>query len=88
MEPFIKVETILHKYKMEALEKALEDDDTSVEELMQDYLINLYSENVPFPVQQRIRRRIDREHEKNETSRTPAVRTGNAKRHHRGGESR
>ena len=87
-EDFIKAEPILHKYKMKALESVLEDNGTSVEELLQDYLINLYSENVPLPVQQRIRKQIDREHEKEKTSRTPTVRTGNAKRHRRGGESR
>ena len=84
---FVKIESLLHRYKMEALEKALEDSGTSVEELMQDYLINLYSENVPLPVQQRIRNRIDMA-QKNKTKNSPTAHTENAKGHRRGGESR
>lgn len=82
---FAKVEPILHKYKMEALEKALQDSGKSVEELMQEYLISLYSEKVPFAVQQSIRERIDSEHE---TEKTPDLRTASAKGHRHGGVSR
>ena len=85
---FIKAEAILHKYKMEALEKSLQDSGTSVEEQMQEYLINLYSENVPLPVQQSIRQRIDSEAERKLVNRNPAVYSANAKGHRRGGECR
>lgn len=44
----------LDSHRMEALEKAMEAEDTSVQEYMQDYLIELYTEMVPLEEQQRV----------------------------------
>ena len=56
------LELWLHEYKMEALEKVLEEQGSSVEKQMQDHLIELYSDMVPSEIQQGIRQRIDAEH--------------------------
>ena len=50
----------LNDYRMEALEEALEDSG-GVEKTTQDYLIDLYSETVPFEKQREIQKRIDAE---------------------------
>lgn len=82
---YITVESILHKYKMEALEEALCDCGTSVQDQLQEYLISLYSEKVPLPIQQEIRERIDGERGDNDTSRSPVPHTAKPKgRLHRG----
>lgn len=60
----VQLELYLHKYKMEALSSVLEEQDSSVEEQMQEMLIDLYAELVPYEVQQQIRTRIDTEHAK------------------------
>ena len=53
----------LNDYRMEALEEALEDSG-GVERTMQDYLIDLYSETVPFEKQREIQKRIDAERQR------------------------
>lgn len=58
----------LHDYRMEALEKVMEDTG-GVERFLQDYLIDLYSERVPFEEQSRIQKRIDAERQQD----SPAV---------------
>ena len=52
----------LHEYKMDALSIVLEEQGTSVEKRMQEMLIDLYSDLVPFETQQEIRARIDAEY--------------------------
>ena len=51
----------LHKYKLEALESLLDEQGTDVQDYMQERLIELYAELVPFDTQQKIRRQIDKE---------------------------
>ena len=57
----VQMELWLHEYKMAALSSVLEEQGSSVEERMQEMLIDLYSEMVPYEVQQEIRTRIDAE---------------------------
>lgn len=57
----IELEVYLHEYKMAALSSVLEKQGSSVEERMQEMLIDLYAELVPYKVQQEIRTRIDTE---------------------------
>lgn len=57
----VPMELYLHDYKLEALSSALEEQGTSVEEQMQEYLIELYADSVPYEEQQKIRARIDAE---------------------------
>lgn len=57
----IQVELWLNEYKAEALSSALEKQGTSIEERLQEMLIDLYSDLVPYEVQQTIRNRIDEE---------------------------
>ena len=61
MSDFVTVEAYLHKYKMEALEAALDEDGIDIDDYMQDCLIDLYAEMVPEEIQQEIRERIDAE---------------------------
>ena len=56
-QDFIKVEPILHKHKLKALEDVLQEGRPTVEEMMQEYLLSLYSEKGPFHVQQQIRKK-------------------------------
>ena len=48
----------LDSHRMDALEEAMEAEDTSVEKYMQNYLIELYTELVPLEEQQRVDRII------------------------------
>ena len=57
----VSVELWLNEYKMQALELVLDKQGTSIEERLQEYLIELYADLVPVEVQQRIRQRIDSE---------------------------
>ena len=57
----IQLELYLHQYKMDALEAVLNEEDTSVEEQMQEHLLELYAELVPVETQLAIRDRIDTE---------------------------
>ena len=57
----------LHDYRMEALEKVMEDTG-GVERFLQDYLIDLYSERVPLEEQSRIQKRIDAERQGDSTA--------------------
>ena len=56
---FRTIAVTLHEYKLEALEKQLEELGTDVEEWLQDQLIQLYSDMVPYEQQKEIRERID-----------------------------
>ena len=58
----VQMELYLHQYKMEALSSVLAEQGSSVEERMQEMLIDLYAELVPVETQQEIRARIDAEH--------------------------
>lgn len=58
---FETIELCLHKYKLEALESALGGQGSNVQDYMQERLIELYAESVPYETQQKIRRRIDAE---------------------------
>ena len=68
----VQLELYLHEYKMAALSSALEEQGASVEERMQEMLIGLYSELVPYEVQQEIRTRIDTEYAEAEAAREAA----------------
>lgn len=59
-DPFRTIEVTMHEYKLEALEEQMDALGTDVEAWMQDRLIELYSELVPYE-QQEIRQRIDAE---------------------------
>lgn len=59
----VSIELWLNEYKQEALESVLNEDGTSIEEQLQEYLIELYADLVPVEVQQSIRQRIDAEDE-------------------------
>lgn len=88
-QDFIKVELILHKHKLKALEDALQEEGTTVEEMMQEYLLSLYAEKVPFHVQQEIREKIDGADKDRDTPHNTADRTKSTKVHRRtGGECR
>jgi hypothetical protein len=58
----VQLELWLSEYKMDALSSVLEEQDTTVEKRMQEMLIDLYAELVPYEVQQEIRTRIDAEY--------------------------
>jgi len=58
----VQMELYLHEYKMEALSSVLAEQGSSVEEQMQEMLIDLYAELVPVEAQREIRARIDAEH--------------------------
>ena len=88
-QDFIKVEPILHKHKLKALEDVLQEEGTTVEEMMQEYLLSLYSEKVPFHVQQQIREKIDGEGKNKAPPRNTADRTRSTAVHRKtGGECR
>lgn len=57
----VSVELWLNEYKMKALESVLDEQGASIEERLQEYLIELYADLVPVEVQQSIRQRIDSE---------------------------
>jgi len=61
-DKMMTVESVIHEYKLDALEAALNAEGSSVEDRMQDYLIELYSKFVPHEEQEEIRSRIDAEH--------------------------
>lgn len=58
----VQLELWLNEYKMDALSSVLEEQGTTVEKRMQEMLIDLYAELVPYEVQQEIRARIDAEY--------------------------
>ena len=58
----IQLELWLHEYKLDALSAVLEEQGTCVEERMQEILIDLYADLVPYEIQQEIRTRIDEEY--------------------------
>ena len=58
----IQLELWLHEYKPDALSSVLEEQGTCVEERMQEILIDLYADLVPYEIQQEIRTRIDEEY--------------------------
>ena len=58
-----KIVLTLHNYRMEALERAMEAEG-GVERYMQDLLIDLFSERVPFEKQVRIQKQIAAERQK------------------------
>ena len=58
----LQLELWLNEYKMDALSSVLEEQGTTVEKRMQEMLIDLYAESVPYEVQQEIRARIDAEY--------------------------
>ncbi len=62
MSGFAELTLWLHEYKMDALSIVLEEQGISVEKRMQEMLIDLYSDLVPFETQQEIRARIDAEY--------------------------
>ena len=62
----------LNDYRMETLEEALEDSG-GVEKTMQDYLIDLYSETVPFNRQREIQKRIDAENRRENSEPEKAI---------------
>ena len=62
MSGSVELTLCLHEYKMDALSIVLEEQGTSVEKRMQEMLIDLYSDLVPFETQQEIRARIDAEY--------------------------
>lgn len=57
----VSVELWLNEYKMQALESVLDKQGTSVEERLQEHLIELYADLVPVEIQQSIRQRLDSE---------------------------
>lgn len=57
----VQIELWLNEYKAEALSSVLEKQNTSIEERLQEMLIDLYSDLVPYEIQQAIRSRIDEE---------------------------
>ena len=81
---FVKIESLLHRYKMEALENALRESCISVDEALQNYLLKLYSENVPFPVQQEIKRKINEDYEKQAQPSNASIPAETGKAHKRG----
>ena len=58
----VQLELWLHEYKLDALSSVLKEQGTTVEKRMQEMLIDLYAELVPYEVQQEIRTRIDAEY--------------------------
>ena len=58
----VQLELWLSEYKMDALSSVLEKQGISVEKRMQEMLIDLYAELVPYEVQQEIRARMDAEY--------------------------
>ena len=81
---FVKIESLLHRYKMEALENALRGSCISVDEALQNYLLKLYSENVPFHVQQEIKRKIKEDYEKQALPSNASIPAETGKAHKRG----
>ena len=81
---FVKIESLLHRYKMEALENALRESCISVDEALQNYLLKLYSENVPFHVQQEIKRKIKEDYEKQAQPSNASIPAETGKAHKRG----
>lgn len=55
----LSIELWLNEHKRAALEEALDGQGTSIEKALQEHLINLYSELVPFEKQQEVRVAID-----------------------------
>ncbi len=69
----VQLELYLHEYKMAALSSILDEQGSSVEERMQEMLIDLYAELVPHEVQQEIRTRIDTEYAAEQAARKYTV---------------
>ena len=61
MSGSVEIVLWLHEYKYQALENRLAQAGRDIEKAMQEMLIDLYSECVPFEEQQAIRERIDAE---------------------------
>lgn len=58
---YVSVELWLNEYKMKALESVLDEQGLSVEERLQESLIELYTNLVPVEIQKNIQQRIDYE---------------------------
>lgn len=58
---YVSVELWMNEYKMKALESVLDEQGLSVEERLQESLIELYTNLVPVEIQKNIRQRIDYE---------------------------
>lgn len=61
MSGCVEITLWLHEYKLEALERQLEQRETCVEKQMQDMLLDLYAGAVPIKEQEQIQQRIDEE---------------------------
>lgn len=61
MSEYNSVKLQLNRYKWEALERVLEEQGTDIETVMQEHLIELYSDHVPVAEQMNIRQRLDAE---------------------------
>ncbi len=62
MSGSVEIVLWLHEYEHKALERQLALDGSSIEKTMQEMLMELYSQRVPFEEQKAIRERIDAEH--------------------------
>lgn len=62
MSSSVEVVLWLHEYEHKALDRQLALDSSNVEKTMQEMLMELYSQRVPFEEQKAIRERIDAEH--------------------------
>lgn len=62
MSGSVEIVLWLHEYEHKALERQLSLDGSDIEKTMQEMLMELYSQRVPFEEQQAIRDRIDAEH--------------------------
>lgn len=62
MSGSVEIVLWLHEYEHKALERQLALDGSSIEKTMQEMLVELYSQRVPFEEQKAIRDRIDAEH--------------------------
>lgn len=62
MSGSVEVVLWIHEYEHKALERQLALDGSSIEKTMQEMLMGLYSQRVPFEEQKAIRERIDAEH--------------------------
>lgn len=60
MRTDMPAEIWLDPYRWEALQEILEQDGTDIEEVLQNYLIEVYSDRVPIERQKEVDRRIKR----------------------------
>ena len=61
MRTDMPAEIWLDPYRWEALQEILEQDGTDIEEVLQNYLIEVYSDRVPIERQKEVDRRIKKE---------------------------